>query len=129
MTRIKDSRKKTRICASLALEKKALDVVILEVKKLTMIADYFLICSATSKKHSQTICDSIEEGLCKLGIFPLGIEGYTAGEWILLDYDDVIVHVFYKPFRELYNLEKIWYDARRIEISEKRKGIRSSERT
>jgi len=77
--------------------------------------DYFIICSGQSSRHVQGIASFIEESLAKEGIYPLGIEGFTQGSWILMDYNEVIIHIFYKPIREFYDLEGLWSSAKRIE--------------
>jgi ribosome-associated protein len=82
-----------------ALEKKAYDLVVLDVRERTSLADYFVICTGRSDTQVQAIAQSIAENLGKMGLRPLSIEGYAAGHWVLVDYGDVIVHVFYEPVR------------------------------
>jgi ribosome-associated protein len=98
--------------AQLALEKKADDVVILNVKKLTKVADYFVICSAESGLQVKAVVDHITEELEKRGIRAWHIEGYDYLRWVLIDYVDVVVHVFLKEMREFYGLERFWGDAK-----------------
>lgn len=86
------------------------------MRKISSFTDYFIILSGNSDRHVQGIADSIETEMKKIGIIPLGIEGFTEGKWILIDYSDVIVHIFYAPFRNFYDLEKLWADAPRIKI-------------
>jgi ribosome-associated protein len=109
--------------AEAALNKKALDLVILELAGLTVIADYFVICSGESTTQVKAIADSIEHDFIKGGIRPIGIEGLNYGHWVLLDYGDVIVHVFEQETREYYSLEKLWMDAKTIEIHENTAGM------
>jgi len=104
--------------ATAALKKKALDVTILEVSGLTVIADYFVICSGESTTQVKAVASFIEEELARKRLKPLGVEGAAYSHWILLDYGDVIVHVFEKETRSYYNLEKLWMDAKVIEIDE-----------
>lgn len=111
-----DSKGKSLLCANAILNKKALNLVVLEIKGLSSIADYFVICSGRSDRQVQGIAYSIQESLKKEGIYPLGIEGFSEAKWILLDYNDVVVHVFYDPIREFYDLEGLWSDAPRVEI-------------
>lgn len=103
-----------------ALDKKARDVVILEIKKLTSLADFFVICSGKSDRQVQSIAGNIELLLKQRRILPLGIEGMREGRWVLMDYGDVIIHIFYAPVREFYDLERLWGDAPRTEFAEGR---------
>ena len=109
-----DAKKKYRICAEAAEDKKAENLVILDVTGVTNFTDYFIIASGTSDRQVQAIADSIQEKMKGHKILPIGIEGYSEGKWILMDYDDVIIHVFYEPIRELYDLEKLWHDAKKV---------------
>lgn len=102
--------------AEAALNKKALDVTILDLSGLTVIADYFVICSGESTTHVRAIAEFMEETFARGKIKPLGVEGAAHSHWILLDYGDVIIHVFEKETRAYYNLEKLWMDAKTVEI-------------
>jgi len=104
--------------AEAALKKKALDVTILDLSGLTVIADYFVICSGESTTQVKAVAGFIEEELAKKRKKPLGVEGASYNHWILLDYGDVIIHIFEKETRAYYNLEKLWMDAKIIEIDE-----------
>ncbi len=97
-------------------EKKAEDIVAIETAGITIVADYFVIASATSNPHVKALADDVEDELAKLGVFASHIEGRATG-WILLDFNDVIVHVFLNESREYYNLEHLWADANRGDIS------------
>jgi ribosome-associated protein len=110
-----DSRKKLLLCVKAAVEKKAFDLVLLEMKKITSFTDYFLLCSGKSDRQVQAIAQAIEEELEKEGIRPLGQEGRTEGRWILMDFGDVVAHLFLEPVRVFYDLEGLWIDAPRIE--------------
>ena len=101
-----------------ALEKKSYDLVLIDVREATSIADYFVICSGRSDRQVQTIAQGIEENLAKLGIKPISIEGLSRGQWVLMDFSDVIVHIFYQPIREFYDLETLWAQAPRVELPE-----------
>lgn len=101
-----------------ALEKKANDLVLMEVRDLTSIADYFIICSGRSDRQVQSIAQGIEENLKKAGLPALSIEGAGRGHWVLMDCSDVIVHIFYQPLREFYDLEGLWGHAPRVELPE-----------
>jgi ribosome-associated protein len=110
-----DSKTKSLLCLKAALEKKALDPVLLELKGRTSFTDYFLLCSGKSDRQVQAIAQGIEEALKQKGIRPLGQEGMTGGKWILMDYEDVVVHIFLEPVRTFYDLEGLWIDAPRID--------------
>lgn len=96
------------------LDKKALNVVVLDVHDLTSIADVFIICSGRSNRQVNAISESIQSELKKHKIKPLSVEGTRDGHWMLLDYGHVIIHVFYEPVREFYDLEGLWIDAQRL---------------
>ncbi len=116
------SKEKAFLLAQAVLDHKAGDLVILEVKDLSSFTDYFLICSGSSDRQVQAIASHIEEKLAKKGIRPMGVEGKREGRWILMDYGDVIVHVFYQPVREFYDLERLWSEAPRVEMPPAGKG-------
>ena len=96
------------------LSKKAMNVVALDVAEMTSYADVFIICSGRSNRQVNAIAESIKTELKKHKIKPLSVEGTKDGHWVLLDYGHVIIHVFYEPVREFYDLEGLWVDARRI---------------
>jgi len=108
------ARAKALWFARLAVDFKALDLVVLDVTGLCSFSDFFVICSGKSSRQVQGIAENIQESLRKEGIRPLGIEGHREGQWVLMDYGDVIVHVFYEPVRLLYDLESLWSEARRV---------------
>jgi ribosome-associated protein len=112
------SREAALLCVKAALDKKAYDLVLLEVGKLTSLADYFLICTGRSDTQVQAICQSIEETMKGTGQSPLAVEGYQHGQWIVLDYGDVVVHTFFEPVREFYDLERLWAKAPRVRLPE-----------
>jgi ribosome-associated protein len=113
-----EERAKALLCVRFALEKKAYDLVLMEVGQFTSLADYFLICTGRSDTQVQAITQSIEENLRRLGIRPLSIEGYTGGQWVVMDYGDVVVHTFFEPVREFYALERLWARAPRVRLPE-----------
>jgi ribosome-associated protein len=117
------SRDVALTAAEAALDKKALDVIILELGELTVIADYFVICSGESTTQVKTIAEFIEHELTRKGIMPIGREGLRFSHWVLLDYGDVIVHIFEKETRAYYGLEKLWMDAKTIEFHEDTSGM------
>ncbi len=120
------SETKPMLCLKAALEKKAQDPVLLELKGIASFTDYFLILSGKSDRQVQAIAQGIEETLKKRGVRPLGLEGTNEGKWILMDYEDVVVHIFLDPVRKFYDLEGLWIDAQRIDLP---KGEDFGERT
>jgi ribosome-associated protein len=100
------------------LSMKALNVVVLDVRGLASFADHFILCSGRSHRQVSAIADFVEQDLKTKGVKPLGIEGTREGHWVLMDYGDVIIHVFYEPIRIFYDLEGLWSDAKRIEIGD-----------
>lgn len=115
---VRDSWERALLCTRFALDKKAYDLQLLEVGRLTSVADYFLICSGRSDTQVQAITRHVEENLASQGIRPAAIEGYPRGQWVLMDYGDVVVHVFYQPIRTFYDLEGLWMKASRVELPE-----------
>lgn len=101
----------SELAASAAIDKKASDVILLDLRKLTIMCDYFVICSARNPIHTKAVVEGIEERLRESGRRPNHIEGMSAGTWVLMDYGDVVVHVFIPEEREYYNLERLWTDA------------------
>ena len=97
-----------------ALGRKALGLVVLDVRELTSVADAFIICSGRSNRQVMAIAEFIQTELKKAGIKPLSVEGKKEGHWVLLDYGHVIIHVFYESTRNFYDLEGLWVDAKRI---------------
>ena len=98
--------------------KKAEDISVLKVEDLTSITDYFVIAAANSTTQVKAIADEVEFKLKGLGVMPNKIEGYTQGNWIVLDYYQVIVHVFNTETRQFYSLENLWRDGEKIDIKE-----------
>lgn len=114
------------MAGELALEKKAFDVRILDLRKLSSVCDFFVICSASVEVHAKAVADWITENLQQRQVEFWHNEGYQACRWILLDYVDVVVHIFLPQVREFYALEKLWGDARVEELSEEKITGRNS---
>lgn len=127
MTRKKelDSRKRALLCVNASLEKKAKDLIVLGVKEISTFTDYFIICSGTSDRQVRAIASAIQENLKAAAILPLGVEGESAGRWILLDYDDVIIHIFLDSVRSFYDLERLWSEAPRMTIPDETLRIKA----
>jgi len=121
-----DAFEKVKTCGMFAEDKKAKDVVIMELSNLTDITDYFLVASGTSERHVRTIADNVEIGMKEKGVKPFSVEGYRDGRWVIIDYRDIIVHVFLEQLRELYDLESLWIEAKRYRV-EKEKALRGGE--
>lgn len=107
------TRVKKMVQAALALH--AEDITVLDLQKLASFSDFFVICSGTSDRQVQAIADAIEKAMGHFGARLLGKEGYVQGQWILLDYGDVVAHIFYPAVRELYQIEKLWADAPKLQ--------------
>jgi ribosome-associated protein len=114
MTSCVDSDASLDFFVNAALGRMAFDLVVLDLRKLTSIADYFIICSGQSSRQVTAIAEFIHFTLKKQGIKPLCIEGLQEGHWVVLDYGHVIIHVFYESVRAFYDLEGLWSDADRI---------------
>lgn len=108
------------LAGELALEKKAFDVKILDLRQISSVCDFFVICSASVDIHARAIAEWITENLESRGIKYWHHEGYQASRWILLDYVDVVIHVFLPEVREFYALEKLWGDAKIEDLSEEK---------
>jgi ribosome-associated protein len=111
VTRQPSAMELARRYAEAALDRKAERVVALDVASLTSFTDAFVIATGTSDRHVKAVADAVIERAHELGAKPLGVEGYEGGEWVLIDLDDVIVHVFQGEKREHYDLERLWADA------------------
>jgi ribosome-associated protein len=117
-----NAKETATVCARAALEKKAEGIVILEVTKLIDISDYFIIESGTSDRHVVAVADAVEEEMAKAGFKAHHVEGKAQGRWVLIDCDDVLVHVFHHAVREFYNLEGLWFDAPRHQLYKRGEG-------
>ena len=115
-----DSRKLARLCRDFADNKKAENIVILDVRKLSSVTDYFVIASGTSEPHLRAIVDEITEKLRdEHDLRPIRTDGTVHGAWVVLDFFDVIVHVMRQDAREHYDLESLWGDAKRVKPKRK----------
>ncbi len=108
---------KALLCLNIILERKAVDPVLFEVGSLTSIADYFLVASGNSNRQVQAISQHVLRRMREEGFRPYGVEGEQEGHWVLMDYGDIVIHIFYHPVRELYDLEGLWIEAPRVEFS------------
>ena len=106
---------KAKLCLKIIQERKAVDPVLFEVGTLTSISDYFLIASGNSSRQVQAISGHVQRRMKERGFSAHGIEGLQEGHWVLMDYGDVVIHIFYQPFREFYDLEGLWIEAPRVD--------------
>ena len=97
-------------------DKKGTDISVLDLSKVSDVTDCFVICSGSNRSQIQALADGVEEALGRKGIHHRGIEGYDTANWILLDYGDFVVHVFDKDSRDMYDLERVWGDADKVQI-------------
>lgn len=100
-----------------ALDKKASEIVVLDLRKASAFTDFFVICTGANSRQVQAIAEAVQAALGKRGIKPALVEGLTRAEWVLIDYFDFIFHVFTPATREFYGLERLWGDAERVEVS------------
>lgn len=113
-----DSIKMTKLAIEALEDKKAEDIKIIDINEVSVIADFFLIAGGSNANQIQALCDSVEEKLGRAGYPMKQAEGYDNANWILMDFGDIIVHIFDKENRLLYNLERIWRDGRQITVHE-----------
>ncbi|MEA2599194.1 MAG: ribosome-associated protein [Acidobacteriota bacterium] len=106
-----DTAQRVREAVAAAEDRKALDLKVLHLQKVSDFTDYFLICSGTNERQVQAIADGVQERLRANRVRPLHVEGYNRGQWVLLDYGDLVVHVFQEEPRRFYALERLWGDA------------------
>ena len=113
-----ESRKKTKLAVEALEDKKAEDIKVIDISNVSVIADYFIIAGGNNSSQIQALCDNVEEKLGRAGFPARQTEGYETANWVLLDFGDVIVHVFDKENRLLYDLERIWRDGVQIPVEE-----------
>ena len=118
-----ETRKRLILCINATLQEKAKDIIVLNVKDISSFTDYMLICSGTTNRQVQAISAAIQEYLKKAGVKPQGIEGKENAQWILLDYDDVVISIFQDNMRAFYDIENLW-DVPKMNIDEKKTEIK-----
>ena len=121
------SKELVMLAAQILVAHKAQEPMILDVKGLCSFSDYFVICSGGSRRHVLALAQHIQEVLGQAGVKPLGVEGLEDGHWVLLDYNDVVFHLFVKPLRDFYDLEGLWAEATKLP-AEDFSGARSNSR-
>lgn len=110
-TTLLDTALRVREAVTAADDRKAIDLKVLQLEKISDFTDYFILCSGTSERQVQAIADAIDERLRAEKVRPLHVEGYNRGQWVLLDYGDFVVHIFQEDTRRFYSLERLWGDA------------------
>jgi ribosome-associated protein len=110
------------LCARLADENRARDIIIMDMRQSMPLCDFFVIATGTSHRQMQTVVDAVKERIKQFGMRPLGVEGYREGRWILLDLGSIVVHVFDDEARDYYDLELLWGDAHRVDWAPARPG-------
>lgn len=114
----KEQSKEMTILAIEALEdKKAEDIRVIDISEITVLADYFIIASGTNRSQIQALCDNVETVLGRNGVHVKQIEGYDSANWVLMDFGDIIIHIFDKENRLFYNLERIWRDGKQMDLN------------
>jgi ribosome-associated protein len=113
-----DSKQLAQLAAKACDEKRAEDIVLLDMQQVSLIADYFLICNGTNERQVQAIAREIKEQAEEHGLIIKRLEGYEQARWILVDIGDVVCHIFHKDERHYYNLERLWGDAPLVEVTE-----------
>ena len=116
---LNNSKKISKLASALMLEKKAYDIKIIDVKNITTLTDIFIICTSDSDVQSRAITNNIKVGLEKYKIKPINIEGYQFLKWVLMDYVNVTINIFQKEYRNFYNIERLWADAKVETIRDK----------
>ncbi len=117
-----DTLEKAKLCLRLIKERKAINPVLFEVGNLTTISDYFLIASGSASRQVQAITRHIQRNMREAGFRAYGIEGEREGHWVLMDYGDVVIHLFHEPVRAFYDLEGLWIEAPRVNLDDEGKG-------
>ena len=114
----KNAKEMARMAIHALEDKKAEDICVIDISEVSVIADYFIIASGSNRNQVQTLCDNVQETLGRAGYPERQTEGYQTANWILLDFGDLIVHIFDRENRHLYDLERIWRDGRQMEIQD-----------
>ena len=111
-----DGEKLARVCAAAAADKKAENIVVLDMQGISTFTDYFVICSGSSEPQLKAIAGEVRHQATEIGRKATSEDGYPVSQWIVVDYGDVIVHLFHSEKREFYGLENLWSDAKRLEL-------------
>jgi ribosome-associated protein len=109
-----EKEEKVALCITLTEERKAEDILVLDLRDISSVTDYFFVCHGTSDRHVKAIADHVLEMMKKSGYQSLGVEGYPEARWILVDFGDLVIHIFYEETRRFYELERLWGHATQI---------------
>ena len=112
------SKEMAKLAVNALEDKKAVNVQVIDISSVSVLGDYFIIANGTNRNQIQALSDNVEEALGRAGYDPKQIEGYNTANWVLLDYRDVIIHIFDPDSRSYYDLERIWRDGKLIDVSE-----------
>jgi len=112
---------KAKLSLKIIKERQAVDPVLFNVSELTSITDYFLIVGGNSSRQVQAITRDLRKKMRENGFRPYGIEGEQEGRWVLMDYGDIVIHIFYQPYRKFYDLEGLWIEAPRVNLDDEQK--------
>ena len=115
---MEESRKMARMACDALEDKKALDVKVIGLEKISTLADYFIIASGANRNQVQAMADNVDEMLGRAGYHAKQMEGYQTANWILMDYGDIVIHIFDEENRLFYDLERIWRDGQSVEVSQ-----------
>ncbi len=113
-----EAKEMTKLAIRALEDKKAQDIKVIDISEISTVADYFIIASGKNRSQIQAMCDNVDETMEKAGVFKKQTEGYQTANWILMDYGDIIVHIFDKENRLFYDLERIWRDGKEISPEE-----------
>lgn len=111
-----NSKEMLKIIVEALEDKKAIDIQVIDISEVSVLADYFVVVSGSNRNQVQALSNNVEEELGKLSVFPSQIEGYNLANWILMDYKDVVIHIFDEENRSFYDLERIWKDGKLVEL-------------
>ncbi len=118
-----DSRQLAILAAQAADHRKGEDILVLDVRKISTFCDFFVIVSGQAEPHLQAVRDEVEEELTQHGVKPRRVDGFPLSQWVVMDYTDVVVHIFNSSLREFYDLERLWGDALRVTWSSGGKAV------
>ena len=113
-----DSKQITKIAFDALEDKKGVNIKVIDISNISILADYFIIAGGTNENQVKALADNVEEELAKVEIMPKQIEGYNNANWILMDYQDVIIHIFNEQDRLFFDLERIWSDGQLVDAKE-----------
>ena len=114
----KNAKEMVKTAVAALQDKKGEDIRVIDISGVTVIADYFIIASGNSSTQTRTLAEEVEYQMSQAGVEPNRKEGYNGSNWVILDYGDIVVHIFYKETRDYYQLERLWADGEKIDIEE-----------